>query len=51
VPDPGDEHLVALATPSGAEAIVTGDLDLLAVDPKQPWFEVLPPRQPVDRLV
>jgi predicted nucleic acid-binding protein len=31
--DPRDDYLVALARYSGAEAIVTGDLDLLAIDP------------------
>ena len=48
--DPDDDYLVALATASGADAIVTGDLDLLAVDPKQLSFEVVTPRQLVDRL-
>jgi predicted nucleic acid-binding protein len=43
-------YLVALATIGGADAIVTGDLDLLAVDPKQLSFEVITPRQLVDRL-
>jgi uncharacterized protein len=48
--DPRDDYLVALATSSGAEAIVTGDLDLLAIDPDQLSFEVLTPRQLTDRL-
>jgi uncharacterized protein len=48
--DPDDDYLVALATASGADAIITGDLDLLAVDPKQLSFEVITPRQLVDRL-
>jgi len=48
--DPDDDYLVALATASGADAIVTGDLDLLAVDPKLLPFEVITPRQLVDRL-
>ena len=47
--DPDDDYLVALATASGADAI-TGDLDLLAVDPKQLSFEVITPRELVDRL-
>ena len=33
--DPRDDYLVALAEASGAEAIVSGDLDLLAIDPAQ----------------
>jgi predicted nucleic acid-binding protein len=45
-----EEALVALATASGADAIITGDLDLLAVDPKQLLFEVITPRQLVGRL-
>lgn len=48
--DPDDDYLVALATASGADAISTGDLDLLAVDPNQLSFEVVTPRQFVDRL-
>jgi uncharacterized protein len=48
--DPDDDYLVALAAASGADAIITGDLDLLAVDPKQLSFEVITPRQLVDRL-
>jgi len=48
--DPRDDYLVALATASGAEAIVTGDLDLLAIDPKQLSTEVITPRQLIDRL-
>jgi predicted nucleic acid-binding protein len=48
--DPDDDYLVALATASRADAIVTGDLDLLAVDPKQLSFEVISPRQLVDWL-
>ena len=48
--DPDDDYLVALATASGADVIVTGDLDLLAVDPKQLSFEVITPRHLVDRL-
>jgi putative PIN family toxin of toxin-antitoxin system len=48
--DPRDDYLVALATASGAQAIVTGDLDLLAIDPSQLAIEVITPRQVVDRL-
>jgi len=48
--DPHDDYLVALATASGAEAIVTGDLDLLAIDPKQLSTAVITPRQLIDRL-
>jgi len=48
--DPRDDYLVALATASGAEAIVTGDLDLLAIDPSQLTIDVITPRQLVDRL-
>jgi putative PIN family toxin of toxin-antitoxin system len=42
--DPDDDYPIALATASGADAIVTGDLDLPAVDPKQLSFEVITPR-------
>ena len=48
--DPRDDYLVALATASGAEAIVTGDLDLLAIDPSQLTIDVITARQLVDRL-
>jgi putative PIN family toxin of toxin-antitoxin system len=48
--DPRDDYLVAPATASGAEAIVTGDLDLLAIDPKRLTIEVITPRQLIDRL-
>lgn len=47
--DPRDDYLVALAVASGAEAIVTGDLDLLASDPDEVAIEVVTPRQLVDR--
>jgi uncharacterized protein len=48
--DPRDDYLVALATSSGADAIVTGDLDLLAIEPDQLSVEILTPRQLTDRL-
>ncbi|HYB28065.1 MAG TPA: putative toxin-antitoxin system toxin component, PIN family [Solirubrobacteraceae bacterium] len=48
--DPRDDYLVALATASGADGLVTGDLDLLAIDAEQLPFEVLTPRQLVERL-
>jgi putative PIN family toxin of toxin-antitoxin system len=48
--DPRDDYLVALAEANGAEAIITGDLDLLAIDPGQLTVEVITPRQFVERL-
>lgn len=48
--DPHDDYIVALARASGAEAIVTGDLDLLAIDPSELDIEIITPRQLVDRL-
>jgi predicted nucleic acid-binding protein len=48
--DPHDDYLVALATANATDAIVTGDLDLLAIDPKQLAIEIITPRQLVDRL-
>jgi uncharacterized protein len=48
--DPRDDYLIALATATGAEAIVTGDLDLLTIDAKQLTIEIITPRQLVDRL-
>jgi putative PIN family toxin of toxin-antitoxin system len=39
--DSRDDYLLALATASDAEAIVTGDLDLLEIDPTQLSVEVL----------
>jgi predicted nucleic acid-binding protein len=47
---PRDDYLVALADTSNAEAIITGDLDLLAIDPSQLAVEILTPRQFADRL-
>jgi len=48
--DPRDDYLVALATAHATDAIVTGDLDLLAIDPKHLAIEIITPRQLVDRL-
>ena len=48
--DPHDDYLVALATASNADAIVTGNLDLLSIDPTQIAVEIITPRQLVDRL-
>jgi putative PIN family toxin of toxin-antitoxin system len=48
--DPRDDYLFALAAVSGVEAIISGDLDLLAVDPAEITVEVITPRQFVERL-
>jgi putative PIN family toxin of toxin-antitoxin system len=48
--DPDDDYLVALATTHHAKALVTGDDDLLAINPEQLEIEVLTPRQLLDRL-
>lgn len=48
--DPRDDYLVALARASGAEAIVSGDLDLFAIDPGHLAVEVITPRQLANRL-
>ncbi len=48
--DPRDDYLVALAEASGAEVIITGDLDLLVIDPGELAVEVITPRQFVERL-
>ena len=48
--DPNDDYLVALATARHADAIVSGDPDLHAIDNKQLDIEILTPRQLVDRL-
>jgi uncharacterized protein len=48
--DPDDDYLVALATARHADAIVTGDPDLHAIDTEQLGIEILTPRQLVDRL-
>ena len=46
--DPADDYLVALALHAGAEAIVTGDRDLLELS--DPPVAVLTPRALVERL-
>jgi predicted nucleic acid-binding protein len=48
--DPHDDYIVALARASSAEVIVTGDLDLLAIDPREIDIEIITPRQLIDRL-
>ena len=48
--DPNDDYLVALATARHADAIVTGDPDLHAIDTEQLGIEILTPRQLADRL-
>lgn len=48
--DPRDDYLIALAEASGAEAIISGDLDLLAIDPARIAVEVVTPRQFADQL-
>jgi uncharacterized protein len=48
--DPDDDYLVALATARHADAIVSGDPDLHAIDTKQLDIEILTPRQLVDHL-
>ncbi len=47
--DPDDDYLVALATASHADAIITGDDDLLSID-DQLAIDILTPRQLIDRL-
>lgn len=46
--DPDDDYLFALATAAGAEAIVTGDVDLTALD--DPPVPVLTPAELLARL-
>lgn len=48
--DPEDDYLVALADAAGADVLVSGDDDLLAVEPSRAGVEVLTPRQLIDRL-
>jgi putative PIN family toxin of toxin-antitoxin system len=49
--DPHDDYLVALAHAANAQVLVTGDLDLIAIDPAELSFEILTPRGLIDRLV
>ncbi|MCL2463806.1 MAG: putative toxin-antitoxin system toxin component, PIN family [Micrococcales bacterium] len=46
--DPGDDYLLALALAARADALVTGDRDLHAIDNPGVW--VLTPRELLDRL-
>lgn len=48
--DPDDDYLVALAT-RAASLLVSGDDDLLAIDPNELDVEILTPRHLVARLV
>jgi putative PIN family toxin of toxin-antitoxin system len=48
--DPDDDYLVALAKASNAEAVISGDGDLHAIDPSELAVEILTPRQLVERL-
>ena len=48
--DPDDDYLVALALLAGAEVLVSGDDDLLAVEPDRAGVAVLTPRQLIDQL-
>jgi len=48
--DPHDDYLLALAATTSAELLVTGDLDLLSIDPGQLTVQIITPRQLVDRL-
>jgi putative PIN family toxin of toxin-antitoxin system len=48
--DPNDDYLVALATAHQANVLVTGDDDLLAINPEALKVEILTPRQLIDRL-
>jgi uncharacterized protein len=48
--DPRDDYLVALAQTNAVEAIISGDLDLLAIDPGRLAVEIITPRQFADRL-
>ena len=41
--DPRDDYLVALARSRGADALVTGDLDLLAIDASQLDIDIVTP--------
>jgi predicted nucleic acid-binding protein len=46
--DPADDYLLALAVACGAEAIVSGDLDLLSLEQTEPV--VITPRALLERM-
>jgi uncharacterized protein len=46
--DPGDDYLVALAEASGVEAIISGDLDLLSLEPHV--TAIITPRALIERI-
>jgi predicted nucleic acid-binding protein len=46
--DPADDYLVALAYSANADAVVTGDRDLLSL--AEPGLSVITPRELVERL-
>ena len=46
--DPADDYLVALAHSANADAVVTGDLDLLSLE--EPGLSVITPRELIERL-
>jgi putative PIN family toxin of toxin-antitoxin system len=46
--DPDDDYLIALARETGADVLVSGDGDLLALD--LPDLQIVSPREIVDRL-
>jgi putative PIN family toxin of toxin-antitoxin system len=46
--DPADDYLVALAHSANADAVVTGDLDLLSL--AEPGLSVITPRTLIERL-
>lgn len=48
--DPDDDYLVALVTAHAANVLVSGDDDLLAIDPNELDVEILTPRELVNRL-
>ena len=48
--DPDDDYLVALTVASDAEALVSGDDDLLAIESECAGVDVLTPRQLIERL-
>lgn len=48
--DPDDDYLVALTKASADDVLVSGDDDILAVEPDQVGVDVVTPRQLIDRL-